>query len=228
MRMTVLLLVAAGLGAQTAPAPAWKEFSIGPMVKPGGRYGNDGIRGDGVPLKKVIAKAYGLPEHRVVGPDWVGSQRYQWTAMVTDPVSFPPYMQQELASRFHMEAHRETKEVPVYVLKQAGARQKGPPATTTGRGVSEVSGVGLKMPYTTMADFAGTLADMLSRPVFDESGMDGNYDIVLSWKFGNTESLKKAVQEQLGIQMVEDRRAVELLIITRIERPEFTKTEPRP
>ena len=99
MRMTILFLAVAGLWAQTSSGPAWKEFSIGPMVKPGGRYGNDGIRGDGVPLKKVIAKAYGLPEHRIVGPDWVNVQRYQWTAVVADPVNFQPFMQQELASR---------------------------------------------------------------------------------------------------------------------------------
>lgn len=224
MRMTILLLAATGLLAQTASGPAWKEFSIGPMVKPGGRYGSDGVRGDGVPLKKVIAKAYGFPEHRVVGPDWVNGQRYQWTAVVTDPVNFQPFMQQELASRFHMDAHRETRDVPVYVLKPSpDARPGRPPASTMGIGGSEISGVGLRMPRSTMADFAGTLADMLLRPVFDETGMEGSYDIVLSWRFGNTESLKKAVKEQLGIEMVEDHRAVELLIITHIERPEFTK-----
>jgi uncharacterized protein (TIGR03435 family) len=224
MQMTIAFLAAAGLWAQNVAAPAWKEFSIGPMVKPGGRYGSDGIRGDGVPLKKVIAKAYGLPEHRVVGPEWINAQRYQWTAVVADPVKFQPFMQQELASRFHMEAHRETRDVPVYLLTPSpDARPGGPPASTTGIGGSEISGVGLRMPRSTMADFAGTLADMLLRPVFDETGMEGNYDIVLSWKFGNPESLKKAVKEQLGVEMVEDHRAVELLIITRIEKPEFAK-----
>ena len=223
-RMTMLLFASAGLWAQNAGAPAWQEFSIGPMVRPGGRYGNDGIRGDGVPLKKVIAKAYGVPEHRVVGPDWVNAQRYQWTAIVADPVNFQPFMQQELASRFHMEAHRETKDVPVYILKaSADARPGGPPASTMGIGGSEVSGVGLRMPRSGMSDFAGTLADMLLRPVFDETGMEGVYDIVLSWKLGNTESLKKAVKEQLGVEMVDDRRAVELLVIDHIEKPSFTK-----
>ena len=223
MRMTIFF-VAAGLWAQTASAPAWKEFSIGPMVKPAGRYGADGIRGDGVPLKKVIAKAYGLPEHRIVGPDWVNSQRYQWTAVVADPVNFQPYMQQELASRFHMDAHRETRDVPVYILRASpDAKPGGPPASTMGVGGSEMSGVGLRMPRSSMADFAGTLADMMLRPVFDETGMEGNYDIVLSWKFGNPESLKEAVKKQLGVDMVDDRRAVELLIITHIEKPEFTK-----
>ena len=224
MRMTILFLAVAGLWAQTSSGPAWKEFSIGPMVKPGGRYGNDGIRGDGVPLKKVIAKAYGLPEHRIVGPDWVNVQRYQWTAVVADPVNFQPFMQQELASRFHMEAHRETRDVPVYILKPSpDARPGGPPASTMGIGGAEISRVGLRMPRSSMADFAGTLADLLLRPVFDETGLEGAYDIVLSWKFGNTESLKKAVKEQLGVDIVDDRRAVELLIIDHIEQPQFTK-----
>jgi uncharacterized protein (TIGR03435 family) len=223
MRIVVFLAVA-GLWAQTAPAPAWKEFSIGPMVKPGGRYGNDGIRGDGVPLKKVIAKAYGLPEHRIVGPDWVNAQRYQWTAVVADPVNFQPFMKQELASRFHMEAHRETRDVPVYILRASpDARPDGPPASTKGVGGTEMAPVGLRMPRSNMADFAGTLADMLLRPVFDETGMEGVYDIALGWKFGNTESLKKAVKDQLGIEIVDDRREVELLIIDHIEKPEFTK-----
>lgn len=216
MRQTTLLLLAAvSLWAQGTGSPAWKEFSIGPAGRSGGRFSSEGIRGDGVPLKRVLAKTYGLPEHRIIGPEWL-SDRFALTAVVSNPEDFQPLMQQELETRFQMVAHREKKEVAVYVLKAAeGVQPVSKPADS--RSPS------LRMSHATMTEFANALADVVQRPVFDETGISGSFEITLSWTMGNAASLRKALKEQLGVDLAEDRRSVELLMIDRIERPKFSK-----
>ena len=79
------------------------------------------------------------------------------------------------------------------------------------------------MNHTTVAAFAGSLADYIKRPVFDETGLDGSFDFSLSWKMGNAASLQDAVKQQLGLQLVEDRRSLQLLIIDHIESLQFPK-----
>jgi uncharacterized protein (TIGR03435 family) len=233
-RIIPLLLLAAAplaaqgtnapLAAQNTGAPEWQEFSLGPAGKSGGRWAKDSIRGEGVPLKKVIARAYDLPEHRVVGPEWIGTQRYALTAVASKPEDLQPLLQRMLAERFQMEAHRETKEVPVYVLKALeGLQPNARPPVPVQADRREASALGLRLSHASMKDLADTLADMLLRPVFDETGIDGSFEISLNWKRGDAESLRKAVREQLGVNLIEERRAVELLLITRIERPQFTK-----
>jgi uncharacterized protein (TIGR03435 family) len=166
-------------------------------------------------LKRALAKAYGLPEYAVIGPDWLDTERYAITGQVDNPADFKPLFQHELTARFHMLAHVETREVPVYLLKTIERGSIRPPSGDIGgRGLSG----GLKMPHATVAAFAGFLADYIRRPVFDETGMDGAFDFSLSWNKGNPAALQEAVKQQLGLQLMSERRSVELLIIDHIEK----------
>jgi uncharacterized protein (TIGR03435 family) len=220
MRKEAALFVIATsvLLGQSAGSPAWKEFSIGAPSKGPNGFSQYGIRTSQVTMKKALARAYDVPEHRVVGPDWLPTERYAITAEVNDPKDFQPLFQQELATRFHLLAHREMREVPVYVLKSIeGAPPKQPPPSPEGgRGASSASSI--KVNGSSVKAFANVLADVIERPVFDESGMGGNFDFSLSWKHGNTPSLETAVKEQLGMQLVEEKRSVDLLIIDHIEK----------
>jgi len=206
----------------------WKEFSIGPATKGPGRFSREGIRGAQVPVKRVLAKAFGLPEHRILGPDWIASQRYALTAIVSNPDDFQPLMQQEFTNRFLMLSHRETRELPVYVLKPiAGTKpsvSSSGGGTLIGRGSeigASVNGLSIKMAQSSLDGFAAELEDTINRPVFNESGIDGLFDITLSWDPRSAASLIKAVKNQLGCDLVEERRNVELLVIDRIEKPRF-------
>ncbi len=209
-----VLLAAVALWGQDVQAPAWKQFSIGPPTRDHARFGPDGVQAEGVTLKKVLARLYGLPENRIAGPDWIGADRYAITALVANPADFQPLMQRELKARFHMVARREKKEVPVYVLKPFAGADTKPPA----KGAPVIS-----MPNTTVAAFANALGDFIHRPVFDETGITGSFDITLNWQVGNTASLLAAVKDQLDLQLVESRRALDILTIDHIEKPQFSK-----
>ena len=198
--------------------PSWKEFSIGPSTKGGGRYMRDGITGEGVPLKRLLSKTFGVPENRILAPDWVGLQRYKLTATVNNPDDFAPLMKQELAARFQLLSHPENRAIPVWVVKAiAGTQNSVKPATAE----APPGMMGLRLNQTTMTEFLNNLADLLHRPVFDESHIDGFYQMSLWWKPNDTASLKAAVKDQLGCELVEETRNVDLLIIDRIERPHF-------
>lgn len=195
----------------------WREFSLGPMTKVGGRYGRDGIRGEGVPLKKVVSRAFGVPENRILGPAWIKEQRYALTAIVSNPDDFQPLMQQELNARFQFLSHRELRAIPVYVLKPLTG--SGSPKPATERPPAGLGGIRLN--NATVTAFASELADYIQRPVYDESGIQGSFEISLWWKNGDAASLKAAVKDQLGCDLSEEIRNVDLLVIDHIERPQF-------
>ncbi len=74
---------------------------------------------------------------------------------------------------------------------------------------------------------AAQLANDLERPVLDETGIAGTFDINLQWTPDSTEqkpdpsrpSLFTAVQEQLGLKLESRKGPVEILVIDRAERP---------
>jgi len=219
----VFLVALTAVWAQTAPV--WKEFSVGPATANRTRFGPDGMRAEGVPFRRVLARAFGVPEHRIVGPAWIDEQRYAITALVNEPKDFQPLMQQELTARWHMAAHREMKDVPVYELRTlnggattvpvapaASKPAEAPITTTTGTSPS------IRLNQQSVKTFADTLADVLGRPVFDETKLDGRYDFSFTWQRTDPISLKAAAAAQLGLDLVDTRRVVEVIMIDHLEK----------
>ncbi len=70
-------------------------------------------------LKDYIGIAYGVRVYQIVAPDWIASARFEIAA--TLPAGFSgeqlmPMMRALLEERFHVKTHRETRELPAYVL----------------------------------------------------------------------------------------------------------------
>lgn len=86
-----------------------------------------GFTGVNVPLKQYFSFAYDRRSDLVFGLDWIGSDRFDIAAKTQDAV--PPdrlraMMRNLLEERFHLVAHRETREVPVYALTVGKDGQK--------------------------------------------------------------------------------------------------------
>jgi uncharacterized protein (TIGR03435 family) len=209
VRLTLAILAAGAALAQTAPdVPTFEVASIkqaAPMT--GGRVmvkmGGDPSRVDysNVTLKDVLARAYNLKRHQVRGPDWLDSERYDITAKVPDGVSkdkIPAMLQNLLAERFKMVVHRESKEQPVYalVVAKGGPKLKKsedseadplPPGVPAGPDGARVRRATMMMNHngrmeikrTTLSGFSDMLSNMLDRAVVDQTGVEGQYDIVL-------------------------------------------------
>ena len=73
-----------------------------------------------VPLRYCLEWAYSLDDYQIVGPDWIkNDERYDIAANAPGPASdeqMKPMLQALLTERFRIKQHRETRELPVYVL----------------------------------------------------------------------------------------------------------------
>jgi uncharacterized protein (TIGR03435 family) len=153
-------------------------------------------------------------------------------------------MQRLLSERFGLVAHWERKPQTVYTLVLAkpnrsigpnlrrsqadcaalfAARRQGsplPPPSVCG--VQRGPGKLIVGGYV-MAQLADTLASLLQRGVVDRTGLDGVYDIDLTWAADETSesapSLFTAVQEQLGLKLESTKAPVDVLVIDRAEKP---------
>jgi uncharacterized protein (TIGR03435 family) len=99
-------------------------------IQPGGRF-----NAVNVPLWDLIRQAYNLQRSQIVGaPDWAETARYDIVAKAEgdlprtgpgSPLGPLQFMMQDLlADRFKLAAHRETRELPIYELTLARADKK--------------------------------------------------------------------------------------------------------
>jgi len=111
------------LFAQNAIKPAFEVASIKPISSSQSWYPGTHINGPRfdsfLPLNSLIETAYRLKPFQVVGPDWLGSQRFEIHAAIPDGVSknqVPKMLQALLEDRFKLVVHREEREQEVYAL----------------------------------------------------------------------------------------------------------------
>lgn len=168
--------------------------------------------------------------------------------------------QQLLADHFKLTTHIETRELNTYTLVLVrGDGQLGPSLTRFPEDCESLRTSGKLPPATapkTIEDLAmvrpcmssqgpgfftagGRTLDALTRmlsgelraaPVFDRTGLAGNFSIGLRWNADPTAgidakfpSLTTALQEQLGLKLESGRDPVEVLVIDRLERPTTTE-----
>jgi len=125
---------------QTAPtAPEFEVATIKPSTPPAMGQVNVAVHVDGAQvhftfrsLKDYIGYAFKLKAYQVIGPDWLGSQRFDISAKLPEAAKreqVPDMLQSLLAERFRMKAHHETREFPVYGLMVAkgGPKMKESP-----------------------------------------------------------------------------------------------------
>ena len=77
----------------------------------------------------------------------------------------------------------------------------------------------------TLAEFASTISPRVDRPVIDRTGLNGFYDVDLTWApttiapDDTRPSIFTAVQEQLGLKLEASKGPIEVLVIDSVERP---------
>lgn len=152
-----------------------------------------------------------------------------------------------LSERFGIKSHHETRTLSVYELMRVGSKQGiglvedlPPVAGSTpetlrpghnGRGNTSLIGTTLDATGVRIGDLCANLGRVLDRNVVDKTGLTSFYDITLTWKDdlseqadnglqdGGEPSLFAALQEQLGLKLVNAKGAVEVLIVDAAEPP---------
>ena len=183
-----------------------------------------------VSLRDIIKEAYRVQDDQIIGPEWIGIDRFDIVARIPEGVRLdrvPQMLQQLLAERFGLALHRETKALARYSLsagKNRAKLQKAEKAnglnSDTGRLCNHVNG------QETMLEFTDFLSKRLGRPVVDNTGLDGAFKIHMEWAPEDSAidgaacgpSLVTALQEQLGLKLNADKGPVEILVIDHVDR----------
>jgi uncharacterized protein (TIGR03435 family) len=180
------------------------------------------------PLELLIQVAYSVPSSQISAGTWLGSERYDVVAKAEDgvkltPEELSPRLRQLLEQRFKLAVHREPKEVQGYALVAA----KGGPKLHQSSGNEAAGGIiypgGIRGPNWSMASFAATLSSAVGRPVIDQTGIEGNYEIEIEYaRDGDTNSslpsVFTALQEQLGLKLEPRRVPIEIVVIDHAEK----------
>lgn len=205
-----------------------------------------------VPADFVVEFAFGVRGDRIVGlPEWAQNDRYD--VIATFPRETPRAQQQQmmqavLAERFALKAHRETREFQVWALVKARADGLlGPgirPSTVDckvtrcgarfGAGIVDVTG------FEWNAIALHRQIGVGDRPVLDQTGITGRYDVKLEWlpdpalasskesaalaaagaaEPGQKVTVFTALQEQLGLRLESSTAPLDVLVIDSISPP---------
>jgi len=216
-------------------------------------FTSDGVTIENVSLLSIIRAAYGMfntLDDKFIGiPGWANDENFNIDAKVDDAdvaqfqkLNFDKrqlMVQALLADRFKLQAHYETRELPIYELViaknglklQASDANPVPGDITIGRG--RITGQNVVMYRLETA-----LTHALGRTIVDKTGLQGPYDFTLNWMPDEADisssqssngtaqepdasrvSIFTAIQEQLGLKLVQAKGPVEVLVVDHVEYP---------
>ncbi len=198
-------------------------------------------------IELLMEAAYGLPfssSSRILGgPDWIRaeSDRYEVMGKIGDAQyaairNMSIAQQQEqvslmerslLSDRFQFKAHTETREMPRYALVVAKGGSKLERAQ--GNDQTQLSFVQNGQEHELRAT-AVSLEELARSPflridkrlIVDKTNLQGRFNFTLKFGSGadsDAPELPAALQEQLGLKLVPENGAVEVVVIDHIERP---------
>ncbi|HEY4359151.1 MAG TPA: TIGR03435 family protein [Acidobacteriaceae bacterium] len=245
------LFLAVPLPAQSVPAkpmaadahPSFAVATIKPH-DPNSRRQGFNAQGDRFTIRNqtvtsLMQFAYAIHPHQIVGaPGWVSADRYDIEG-TTDTPGEPSLRQQQemlqklLADRFKLHFAREKRDLSVYAIQIAkGGAKLTPAANPAAEPDQEANGHGTEVTqiYTSaaMTDFAmGMQFFVRDRPIVDQTGLTGRYDIRLRYSSVESASsdpnaapgLFTAIEEQLGLKLKPVKAPVDVFVIDRVEQP---------
>ena len=198
-------------------------------------------------VKDLLTIAYEVRDFQVSGgPSWIDSEHYDIEAKTNGNSArkqMADMLQALLEDRFKLKAHRDTKEMPIYVLTVAKNGLKIQPANegscitrnpgtqlAPGQKQSDfcgyvgIRGGNLETTKQSMPDLAKTLSAVLGRTVVDKTGLREAFDIHLEFASENAPdstnpSIFTAVREQLGLRLESAKGPVDVLVIDQVDRP---------
>ncbi len=183
----------------------------------------------------LVQWAYDTPPFQINGPDWLKDTRYDVIAKSDgggDDGQLRLMLQKLLADRFGLKAHTEQKEMQIYALTLAKGGPKFQESTDEGPPVFDQKSVRpgvLTAHRVTMKALAAEISNPLNRPVIDETGLKGRYEIRIDatayLQQGGGEGqidvmsvLFNALQQQLGVKLESKKENVDILVIDHVEK----------
>jgi uncharacterized protein (TIGR03435 family) len=246
----VLGALAAGWAQNDAAPAAFEAASVKPNAGSGKRDRTRSIEPgrityEDTTLGEFIALAYGVKRYQVSGPDWIvgGSSSVTFDVIATAGKPVPPdqvkrMLRPLLAERFHLQFHRETRELPVFVLMaDKGGPKLGDPVQGVEYGISPNPDGGISFRGWSMENLADWLSALpgVGRPVIDRTALAGTFSFHANLfgveKGAPPEAVKRAFLDgdaagtlraalpgQLGLKLEPQKAQIEILVIDHADR----------
>jgi len=132
-----------------------------------------------------------------------------------------------LRSVFGVDVKYTTRMMDVYVMTQINANAPGLREVDKPGGGGQMAG-GFRLRGSDMKGVAGFLEGALKKPVFDETGRTGFFDVDMKWKLSEAEKRDEfkpdpeavidAARERLGLELKLVRRPVKILEVSQVSR----------
>jgi uncharacterized protein (TIGR03435 family) len=245
-----LALALGTLFAQTAAPPAFVVASVKALA--GAKHGEafeitpDGVNFRGSGLGFLIRWAYGLhpyQSYETVGPAWLepglGCVWFSVIAKADRPVPVEQLrlmLRTLLAERLKLSLHRETRDMPVYVLSVAPGGPKFHQSAKHGDDRARQSGSNAALPVmefegASMRGLTEVLGQQLYSLLVDETGLPGTYDFTFDESryqdyVSGPDAMGRAVMDgaisralqDIRLKLETKRRPVEVLVIDHAEK----------
>ena len=183
-----------------------------------------------VPMRYMMEWAYSLQDYQLAGPDWIkGEERYDIYAHAPGPVTddeMRPMLQALLLERFQMKVHRETREMPAYLLLPGkGPAKVKESAADSQPGLAPNKDGTVLFRHFGISRLTFLLTRRMDHPVLDQTGLKGIYDYTidisgLSEFSGppnpdpNGLSIFAAIQQDLGLKLeLRKQQPIDVLVI---------------
>jgi uncharacterized protein (TIGR03435 family) len=215
------------------PHPVGKDYR-GPIV-----FGPDRVTGHNVSLKSLIVEAYHVQPFQVTGgPGWLDLDELDVDARAGSPANkeeLRSMLQALLTTRFHLQLHRDFKDMRVYALSV----DKGGPKLHAAEGELRASTSPQNF-HGDMRQFTNLISIQLSIPsvddptrpaiasgapvpVIDKTGLQGNYDISVNLRPDDSGGdsftrWQRALRDELGLKLETQRELVGILVVDQVER----------
>ena len=254
-----ILLLPSQLAAQQSSAPV-ARLQFAAILPSDSRSQGHRVRVTGnqlettnTSLADLLCFAYGLHDTQILAaPDWIRSVKYDVTLQAdatgpTNEVFWTSILQKYLNENFRLAFHRDTRDLPLYVLTIGQSTPRIKASRPTPQQLPELSiilgkkNASISATNATIADLASVLQRVvLEWPVVDRTGLSGRYDFALSWaptgpqfararvnirasnEVPNSSSSLTSALRQIGLTLDLIEAPLAVLVFDDVERPSET------
>lgn len=159
----------------------------------------------------ILRAAYGVRPGRFVMEAELPEQKYDVAVMTGGrPELVEPMFRQIVSAGLGIEAVWEERVVDAYVVLKKGEPRLEPlpEGARYGYRASPDS-----LGATDLDGLANNVARLLERPTVNETGIAGRYQILVEFDAPEPEAIFQAIEDTLGLAVVEEKRAVEMLVV---------------
>jgi uncharacterized protein (TIGR03435 family) len=179
--------------------------------------------GRNVSLEEMLDSAYDFSSSRMILPANLPTGHFDY--LITKPHDVKEEFQSRIKRQFGLAGREEMRETDVLLLELKTSNAPNVNLSAGGNGFTSRSGgafSGTNQPISQLAAFAEGIFHL---PVLDQTGLTNNFDFNLVWDeygkkrgdYPNLEGLKRALINQLGLELVPTNMPIEMLVVEKVK-----------